>query len=100
MYLSKSSARSAGCSAGFKYLASLISVATARGTLPRLEAALAVVNTYALRNKTPQARAEYCRLPSAPARYTLGQTAEDAAAEELKLRVRLYGRDLYASHLD
>ena len=49
---------------------------------------MAVVNTYALRNKTPQARAEYCRLPSAPARYTLGQTAEDAAAEELKLRVR------------
>ena len=49
---------------------------------------MAVVNTYALRNKTPQARAEYCRLPSASARYTLGQTAEDAAAEELKLRVR------------
>jgi hypothetical protein len=41
------------------------------------------------RNKTPQARAESCRLPSAPARYTLGQAPEDAAAEELKkLRVR------------
>jgi len=41
------------------------------------------------RNETPQARAESCRLPSAPARYTLGQAAEDAAAEELKrLRVR------------
>jgi hypothetical protein len=40
------------------------------------------------RNKTPQARAGYCWLPSAPARYTLCQAAEDAALEELNLRVR------------
>ena len=43
---------------------------------------------YAPRTKTPQARAEYCWLPSAPTRYTLGQAPEDAAAEDLNIRVR------------
>ena len=49
---------------------------------------------YAPRTKTPQARAEYCWQPSAPTRCTLGQASEDAAAEDLNLRVRFYGRGL------
>ena len=66
---------------------------------PRLEPTLAVVTRMPSETRRPQARAEYCRLPSAPARYTLGQAAEDAASQELNTG-SLYGRDLYASHLD
>ena len=46
------------------------------------------MNAYASGTKTPQACAEYCRLPSAPTRYTLGQAPEDGRAEDLNLRVR------------
>ena len=45
-------------------------------------------DAHASGTKAPQARAGYCRLLRAPTRYTLGQAPEDAAAEDLNLRVR------------
>jgi hypothetical protein len=53
---------------------------------------LAVVMWMPSENVTPQARAEYWRLPGTLARYSLGQAPEGAATEELNLRFALWPR--------